>query len=223
MAGVALGDACRLRAQEGSPFTLKFPEIDISVDGTGDLAVSVVASAPCTLDLKLIGAAGPILEQPQWKLEARHAESAVDKTLNVFKGGRATVSASIRPRSSTRPEIAGVVQPAHIIDLAELERSAERVAFDKDPDRRPQPGHFLVTLATDSRLLLRIWESPRKLGLTIYERRFGHLPQGINPIVWDLRTNEGSIALPGQYVATLAATPINGSSTTLFFSSFQLL
>jgi hypothetical protein len=176
------------------------------------------------MDLRLIGSPGQtILELPQWTMELKNAESTVNKHVNGSTGASVTVRASIRPRGSSRPHIAGVVRSSHGSNRSELERSAERVAFQKDPDPRPQPGSFRVTLAADSKLTLRIWENRPSLGTPIYERTFGHVSREQPIIPWDLRTNAGSIAPSGEYVATLAATPTGGRDATLFFSSFQLL
>jgi hypothetical protein len=224
LAGAALAGVRILQGQVDSSFTLQFPPV--ALDASQPVSLAVVASAPCTLQVQLLGEGNrPLLEPWKWSMEPKSPVSVLNQSVKAGIGEKTLgLRAFVYPSGRKRPHIAGVLQTGTESDKDRLERTAGKVPFFKDPAPRPEEGHFTVSLRAESNVQLRIWRGDNQNGPIIREELVKNLSVGENPIPWDLRNNRKSIVDPGEYLATLAAIPENTSrSNTLFFASFEVI
>jgi hypothetical protein len=234
-----------VHAQQPS-FTLWFPPE--SLDLSKPFGFAVVASAACHCEVGVVDAdKRSLISAPaKWDLEPKEAQSKLIERPapeRFSETGTAGVLLAVRPYTEKRPHFAGVLQTGagavpltptkpqltafirnSTSDKQRLEETAASLPFVNDPAPRPEEGHFTVDLRAESRLHLKIWPGENQRCNPIYAHIFRNLPAGKNPVPWGLRSNHGSFVNPGEYLATLVATPkMTGRSDTLYFASFQVV
>ena len=219
--GAAVSGVRIAEAQPAPSFTLDFPPAPI--DTEQPLSLAVVASASCVLQIQLFEGERGLLEPVKWTMEPKKPVSIVNQNLKSGTGEK-TVRAFVYPTGPKRSHIAGVITTGAAPDRRVLEQTAERVPFYKDPAPRNEEGHFAVNLRTPSDVLLKIWRDDKKKGPIVRQEPITNVSAGESNIPWNLLDSRRSVVAPGEYLATLVATPKNASrSNTIFFASFEVI
>lgn len=108
------------------------------------------------------------------------------------------------------------------IDPGVLGPSVGKTGFVPDP-ARPPGGRFEVFLPAPASVLARIWTGDGQTGRLVFSFRQPDLPEGPNPIGWDLKNTRGTIVPTGRYLGRLDCSPVEpGLHPFLFIVSFAV-
>jgi len=131
-----------------------------------------------------------------------------------------TANLSVRYRGATGPSVAfGLGQG---IDSAVLAPSVGRTGFIPNP-ARPPGGRFQLFLPAPASVLARIWAGGRQAGAPVFSSKLPDLPQGQNPIEWNLRNSRGGLVPTGRYMGRLDCSPVReGLHPVLYLVSFEV-
>jgi hypothetical protein len=100
--------------------------------------------------------------------------------------------------------------------------SVGKTGFVPDPARLPG-GRFEVFLPAPASVLARIWTGERQAGPPVFSLRQADLPEGPNPIGWNLQNARGRVVPTGRYLGRLDCSPVEqGLHPFLFIVSFTV-
>ena len=91
-----------------------------------------------------------------------------------------------------------------------------KTRFVPDP-ARPPGGRFEVFLPAAANVLARIWAGEQQAGPPVFALRQPDLPEGPNPIGWNLRNTHGRLVPSGRYLGRLDCSPVQVGLHPIFF------
>lgn len=131
-----------------------------------------------------------------------------------------TANLSVRYRGATGPSVSFGLGQA--IDSGVLAPSVGRTGFVPNP-ARPPGGRFQLFLPAPASVLARIWVGGRQAGTPVFSSKLPELPQGQNPIEWNLRNPRGGLVATGRYMGRLDCSPVGqGLHPVLYIVSFEV-
>ncbi len=204
----ASGQAEGLVASSPVPFSL-----------AGSVGVAVFASGPCTVQVSFSAGPDRLSEPLSFDLTKVRADFMTVKT-PVRKVELFLVQLRVTAAGGS-PLVSAVIEspPKSGRDAAVL--AAQNAFFVRNP--AAVPGAFRIDLPFDANVKTVIRQAAPP-GQVVREKTDSNVRTGPAPIPWDLANNSGARVAPGDYTATLVATPTKpGPDETFFVSQVRVL
>jgi hypothetical protein len=187
----------------------------VTLDASAPASFACKTSTPTLLHLDIVDDQGLVVFKSQdWPAEP---DRPVSKRLE-FAGRphlRRDYTAQLAVRySATAPSVAFAL--AQGIGPGPLGTSVGKTGFTPDPARLPG-GRFEVFLPAPASILARIWSGERQSGPPVFSSRQPELPEGPNPIAWNLQNSRGKIVPSGRYLGRLDCSPVQEGLHPVFF------
>jgi hypothetical protein len=187
----------------------------VTLDATVPASFACKTSQSTTLHLDIVDDRRVVVFKSQdWSAEPNRPVSkrlVFGGTPHLRRDFTATLSVKY---SASAPSVAFAL--AQGISPNVLGPSVGKTGFTPDP-ARPPGGRFEIFLPAAASVLTRIWTGEQQTGPPVFSLRQPDLPEGPNPIAWNLRTARGKFVPTGRYLGRLDCSPVQPGLHPIFF------